>query len=65
MNKEIEERLEILDEQRAKVLHMLCTDPELFHPEVILSLVHKARSITEVIRILRKDNEKKQTRNQS
>lgn len=54
VDKDIKQQIEKLDNRRAQILFHLCEDNSLSNPDIILSLVHEIRGITNILKILRK-----------
>jgi hypothetical protein len=42
-----------LENRRAEILHILCERKDIWMPEILLSLVHETRTITDFIKMLK------------
>ena len=51
--KKIKQTLEDLDSQRAHIIQSLFEDEQIFLSEIIIQLVHRARSLTKTIKIFK------------
>jgi len=48
----IKKQIEVLNNERAKMLQIICEDDKLYVPEIILNIVFRVRSITKTIQSL-------------
>ncbi len=58
MIEEIKNKIKELDDERAQLLFNLIEDDRIYHPPIILGLVHEIRSLTRVIKILKNEEER-------
>jgi len=55
---DLKKRIGELDDERARLLQSLCEDESIWHPELIVRIVHSIRTITRIIRILKGEEER-------
>ena len=53
LKEKLEGQIEILNDERARILQTLCENDKLYIPEIILQIVFRARSITKTIQSLK------------
>lgn len=49
----IKEMIEKLETDRAKILYTICENENIWEPNTLIALVHRARTITKTLKVLK------------